>query len=65
LSFLNAATEKPGQNTIGPRSPNTPKNAVVWAGLITIARPFFWPRRIGKMELMVGVVVGFLLGYGS
>jgi hypothetical protein len=28
LSFLNAATEKPGQNTIGPRPPNTPKNAV-------------------------------------
>jgi hypothetical protein len=58
LSFLNAATENPVQNTIGPRSPNTPKNAVVRAGLITI------PRSDNTTLLIIIVLIVLLLGGG-
>jgi hypothetical protein len=57
LSFLNAATEKPGQ-TPSDRVPQIPpKTRLLWGQVSPSPGPFFWPRRIKEMEFLTGVLV--------
>jgi hypothetical protein len=46
-----------------PRSVTPLNNGVVMAGLVTTRRPFLFPARDKKIELLVAVVVGFALGF--